>query len=53
MHDILKKRQRPHVLDEKSIPASKIEVSWAIGDSVLTAPHSVPYLIPTRFLLSS
>jgi hypothetical protein len=26
--------------DEKSIPASKIEVSWAMGDSV---PHSVPF----------
>jgi hypothetical protein len=25
--------------DEKSIPASKIEVSWAMGDSI---PHSVP-----------
>jgi hypothetical protein len=32
------------VLDEKSIPASKIEVSWAMGDSI---PHS----LPTWFLL--
>jgi hypothetical protein len=27
------------VLDEKSIPSSKSEVSWTIGDSI---PHSVP-----------
>ncbi len=28
-----------HVVDEKSISAPKIEVSWAMGDSV---PDSVP-----------
>jgi hypothetical protein len=39
-------RERTHVLDEKSIPASKIEVSWTMDDSI---PHSVP----TRFLLGS
>ncbi len=32
------------VLDEKSIPASKIQVSWAMGDSI-------PYLVPTRSYL--
>jgi hypothetical protein len=40
----LRKGGRAHVIDEKFIPASKIEVSWAMGDSI---PHSVP----TWFLL--
>jgi hypothetical protein len=34
------------VADEKSIPASKIEVSWTMGDSI-------PHAIPTWFLLGS
>jgi hypothetical protein len=34
------------VLHEKSIPSSKIEVSWTMGDSIL---HS----FPTWFLLGS
>jgi hypothetical protein len=37
--DTLRKRERAHATDDKSIPASKIEVSWAISDSI---PHSVP-----------
>ncbi len=40
-----RERERPHVLDEKSIPASQIEAPWEMGDSI---PHSVP----TWFLLS-
>jgi hypothetical protein len=44
--DTLRKRERAHVLDEKSIPASKIEVSWAMDDFV---PHSVR----TQFLPGS
>ncbi len=38
-----REREIAQVLDEKSIPASKIEVSWAMGDSV-------PYSVPTWFL---
>jgi hypothetical protein len=30
----LRKKEWAHVQDEESIPASKIEVSWAMGDSV-------------------
>jgi hypothetical protein len=41
-------REREHmyskVLDEKSIPASKIAVSWAMGDSII-----IPYSVPPRF----
>ncbi len=37
--DTNRKKERAHVLDEKSFPASKIEVSWATGDSI---PHPVP-----------
>jgi hypothetical protein len=46
LSDTLRKRERAHVrvLDEKSIPAFKIEVSWAMGDSI---PHSVS----PRFLI--
>jgi hypothetical protein len=33
-------------LDEKSFPASKIEIAWAMSDSI---PHS----IPAPFLLGS
>jgi hypothetical protein len=36
-------RERTHLLDEKPIPGSKIEVSRSIGDSI---QHSVP----NRFL---
>ncbi len=39
----LRKRERSHVQDEKSIPVSKIEVSWAMGDCIL-------YSVPTRYL---
>ncbi len=39
-------REMAHVLDEKSILASKIDDSWEIGDCI---PHSVP----TWFLLGS
>jgi hypothetical protein len=28
-----------YYVDEKSIPSSKIEISWEMGDSI---PHSVP-----------
>jgi hypothetical protein len=38
-----RERGGAHVLDEKSIPASKIEVSREMGDSI-------PYLVPTWFL---
>ncbi len=31
----LRNGERAHVLNEKSIPASKIEVSWALGNGVL------------------
>jgi hypothetical protein len=48
--DTLRKRERAHVLDEKSIPASKIDVSWAMDDSI---PHSVFYSVPTWLLLGS
>jgi hypothetical protein len=34
------------LLDEKSIPAFKIEVSWAMGDSITLS-------VPTWFLLGS
>jgi hypothetical protein len=37
--DPLRKRERAHVLDEKSIPASKLEVLWVMGDGI---PQSVP-----------
>jgi len=40
--DTLRKCDKAHVLDEKSISASKIDVSWAMGFSI----HS-----HTRFLL--
>jgi hypothetical protein len=40
---------RTHVLDEKSIPASKIEDSWAMGYSLPSICGS--YLVPTWFLL--
>jgi hypothetical protein len=46
----IKKQERAHVLDEKSISASKMEVSWAMGVSI---PHSVTIwflLVTTRFL---
>ncbi len=43
LSDTVIKREKAHLLDEKSILASKIETSWAVGDSIL---HSVP----TRFL---
>jgi hypothetical protein len=33
-------------LDEKYIPASKIEVSWAMVDSI-------PHPVPNRFLMGS
>jgi hypothetical protein len=46
LSDTLRKRERAHVLDEKSILASKTEVSWAVGNSVF---HSAP----TWILLSS
>jgi len=39
-------RERAHVLCAKSIQASKIEVSWAVGDSI---PHSVTIM----FILGS
>ncbi len=35
-----------HVLDEKFIPTFKIEVSWAMGDSI-------PFSVSTWFLLGS
>ncbi len=41
-----RKREQTHVLDEKSIPASKIQASWAVCDSV---PHSCSTLFPARF----
>ncbi len=37
-----------HVLDEKSLPASKIDVSRAMGGSI---PHSVPTRFQSRLLL--
>jgi hypothetical protein len=43
---IFRKRERERVLDEKSIPASNIEVSWTTGDSI---PHSVPtWFLPPK-----
>jgi hypothetical protein len=39
--DALRKRERAHATDDKSIPASKIEVSWVMGDSI---PHPIPTL---------
>ncbi len=42
LNDTLGKRERAHVLDEKFIPVFKIEVSWAMGDSVLLSFYSVP-----------
>jgi hypothetical protein len=46
----LRERARANV-DEKYIPVSKIDVSWAVVDSL---PHLVPnrFLLPTRFLAS-
>jgi hypothetical protein len=46
LSDPLSKRERAHVRDEKSIPASKTVVSWAMDDSI---SHSVP----SWFLLGS
>jgi hypothetical protein len=39
LSDTLRKKEKAHVLDDKFIPASNIEVSWAMGYSFL---HSVP-----------
>jgi hypothetical protein len=36
---VLREREIALVLDEKSIPASEIEVSWATRNAI---PHSVP-----------
>ncbi len=44
--DTLRKKEKVHVLNEKSIPASKIEVSRSVGDSN-------PHLVPTWFFLGS
>ncbi len=41
-------RRRPHVLDEKSIPASKIEVSWAMADSIPYLVVLGSYLVPSQ-----
>ncbi len=46
LSDSIRKRERAHVLYEKSIPTYKIEVSWAIGGSI-SRPGS--YLVSTRF----
>ncbi len=42
----LRKKERAHVIDKKSIPASKIEVEWAMDDSI-------PYSVPNWFLLGN
>ncbi len=47
----LRKRERARVLDEKSIPASKIEVLWAMGDSIHTRFQLGSFLVPTQFLV--
>jgi hypothetical protein len=42
----LRKRERSQLLDEKSIPASKTDVSWA-------AKYSLPHSVLKWFLLGS
>jgi hypothetical protein len=47
----LRKKEWAHVQDEKSISASKIEVSWAMGDSVPYYRFLLgTYVVPTVFL---